>query len=121
MSDSVQEFGEEEIHLEKRDENVVEESSKDTTDNKGISTGTNLQIGEQKISQVQQGQLFTMKEFDKKLPIAWLRLKNKNNTDFKPAFNDEELSTLKNKGYKIAKKFSSEEKSYIISQGYKVP
>ena len=121
MSDSVQEFGEEEIHLEKRDENVVEESSKDTTDNKGISTGTNLQIGEQKISQVQQGQLFTMKEFDKKLPIAWLRLKNKNNTDFKPAFNDEEVSTLKNKGYKIAKKFSSEEKSYIISQGYKVP
>ena len=38
----------------------------------------------------------------------------------KPAFNDKEVSTLRSMGYKIAKRFSKEEKSYIISQGYEV-
>lgn len=32
----------------------------------------------------------------------------------------QEVSTLISKGYKIAKRFSKEEKSYIISQGYEV-
>ena len=61
-----------------------------------------------------------MESVNKKQPIAWLRLKNKNDNDFKPAFNDKEVSTLISKGYKIAKRFSNEEKSYIISQGYEV-
>ena len=64
--------------------------------------------------------LFVMESVNKKQPIAWLRLKNKNDNDFKPAFNDKEVSTLISKGYKIAKRFSKEEKSYIISQGYEV-
>lgn len=119
--DYVQESNEKEIHSENRNKNVVEDlSSKDTTDSKGISTDTNFQTIEQKISPVQQGQLFIMENANKKLPIAWLRLKNKNNNDFKPAFNDEEVSTLKSEGYKIAKRFSQEEKSYIISQGYEI-
>lgn len=33
---------------------------------------------------------------------------------------DKEVSTLRSMGYKIAKRFSKEEKSYIISQGYEV-
>lgn len=119
--DYVQESNEKEIHSENRNENVAEDlSSKDTTDNKDISTDTNFQTIEQKISPIQQGQLFILENSNKKLPIAWLRLKNKNYNDFKPAFNDEEVSTLKSKGYKIAKRFSQEEKSYIISQGYEI-
>ena len=119
--DYVQESNEKEIHLENRNENVVEDlSSKDTIDSKGIFRDTNFQTMEQKISPVQQGQLFIKENANKKLPIAWLRLKNKNNNDFKPAFSDEEVSILKSNGYKIAKRFSQEEKSYIISQGYEV-
>lgn len=115
--DYVQESNEKEIYSENRNENVAEDlSSKDTNDNKD----TNFQTIEQKISSVQQGQLFIMENSNKKLPIAWLRLKNKNNNDFKPAFSDEEVSTLKSRGYKIAKRFSQEEKSYIISQGYEI-
>lgn len=117
----VQESNEKEIHLENRNENVVEDlSSKDTIDSKGIFEDTNFQKMEQKISPVQQGQLFIKENANKKLPIAWLRLKNKNNNDFKPAFSDDEVSILKSNGYKIAKRFSQEEKSYIISQGYEV-
>ena len=108
-------------HSKNKNDNTEEDlSSKGTMDNKDISTDTNFQTIEQKISPIQQGQLFIMGNSNKKLPIAWLRLKNKNNNDFKPAFSDEEVSTLKSKGYKIAKKFSQEEKSYIISQGYKI-
>lgn len=79
-----------------------------------------VQESKQKISPVQQGQLFIMGNANKKLPIAWLRLKNKNNSDFKPAFSDEEILTLKSKGYKIAKRFSPEEKLCIITQGYEI-
>ncbi len=119
--DYVQGSNEKEIRSENRNENVVEDlSSKDSIDSKGISTDTNFQTIEQKISPVQQGKLFIMENTNKKLPKAWLRLKNKNNNDFKPAFSDEEISTLKSKGYKIARRFSQEEKSYIISQGYEI-
>ena len=119
--DYVQETNEKEIHLENRNENVVEDLfSKDTIDSKGISEDTNFQTMEQKSSLVQQRQLFIKENANKKLPIAWLRLKNRNNNDFKPAFSDEEVSILKSNGYKIAKRFSQEEKSYIISQGYEV-
>ena len=119
-SDYVQKSNENEIYSENRNENVAEDfSSKETTDSKGISD-TNSQTIEQKKSPVQQGQLFIMENANKKLPIAWLRLKNKSNNDFKPAFSDEEVSTLKSRGYKIAKRFSQEEKFYIISQGYEI-
>ena len=121
--DYVQESNEKEIYSENRNENVAEDlSSKDTTDSKGISTDTNFQTIEQKISPVQEGKLFIMENFNKKRPIAWLRpkLKNKNNNDLKPAFSDEEVLTLKSKGYKIAQRFNREEKLYIISQGYEV-
>ena len=120
--DYVQESNEKEICSENRNENVaVSLSSEDTIKGKDISTtDTNFPTIEQETSLVQQGQLFVMESVNKKQPIAWLRLKNKNNNDFKPAFNDKEVSTLISKGYKIAKRFSKEEKSYIISQGYEV-
>ena len=115
----VQESNEKEIYSENRNESVAEDlSSKDTTYNKDISTDTNSQTIEQRITPVQQGQLFIMGNTNKKSPIAWLRLKNKNNNVLKPAFSDEEVSTLKSRGYKIAKRFSQEEKARIISQGY---
>ena len=108
--------------VQNRNENVaVDLSSEDTIKGKDISTtDTNFPTIEQEISLVQQGQLFIKENANKKLPIAWLRLKNKNNNDFKPAFSDDEVSILKSNGYKIAKRFSQEEKSYIISQGYEV-
>ena len=120
--DYVQESNEKEIYSENRNENVaVDLSSEDTINGKDISTtDTNFLTIEQKSPLVQQGQLFVMESVNKKQPIAWLRLKNKNDNDFKPAFNDKEVSTLISKGYKIAKRFSKEEKSYIISQGYEV-
>lgn len=118
----VQESNEKEICSENRNENVVVDlSSENTIKGKDISTtDTNFPTIEQETSLVQQGQLFVMESVNKKQPIAWLRLKNKNDNDFKPAFNDKEVSTLISKGYKIAKRFSKEEKSYIISQGYEV-
>ena len=117
--DYVQESNEKEIHLEGRNGNDTEAlSPKTTIDGKDISTNTNIQTIEPKISPVQQGQLFVME--NKKQPIAWLRLKNRNNTDFKPAFSNEEVSSLESKGYKVAKRFSKEEKSLIISHGYEV-
>lgn len=117
-----QESNEKEICSENRNENVaVSLSSEDTIKGKDISTtDTYFPTIEQETSLVQQGQLFVMESVNKKQPIAWLRLKNKNDNDFKPAFNDKEVSTLISKGYKIAKRFSKEEKSYIISQGYEV-
>ena len=120
--DYVQESNEKEIYSENRNENVaVDLSSEDTINGKDISTtDTNFLTIEQKSPLVQQGQLFVMESVNKKQPIAWLRLKNKNDNDFKPAFNDKEVSTLRSRGYKIAKRFSKEEKSYIISQGYEV-
>lgn len=120
--DYVQESNEKEICSENRNENVVVDlSSENTIKGKDISTtDTNFPTIEQETSLVQQGQLFVMESVNKKQPIAWLRLKNKNDNDFKPAFNDKEVSTLISKGYKIAKRFSKEEKSYIISQGYEV-
>lgn len=120
--DYVQESNEKEIYSENRNENVaVDLSSEDTINGKDISTtNTNFLTIEQKSPLVQQGQLFVMESVNKKQPIAWLRLKNKNDNDFKPAFNDKEVSTLRSRGYKIAKRFSKEEKSYIISQGYEV-
>lgn len=120
--DYVQESNEKEICSENRNENVaVSLSSEDTIKGKDISTtDTYFPTIEQETSLVQQGQLFVMESVNKKQPIAWLRLKNKNDNDFKPAFNDKEVSTLISKGYKIAKRFSKEEKSYIISQGYEV-
>ena len=118
----MQESNEKEICSENRNENAaVDLSSEDTIKSKDISTtDTNFPTIEQETSLVQQGQLFVMESVNKKQPIAWLRLKNKNDNDFKPAFNDKEVSTLISKGYKIAKRFSKEEKSYIISQGYEV-
>ena len=118
----MQESNEKEIYSENRNENVaVDLSSEDTINGKDISTtDTNFLTIEQEAPLVQQGQLFVMESVNKKQPIAWLRLKNKNDNDFKPAFNDKEVSTLISKGYKIAKRFSKEEKSYIISQGYEV-
>ena len=120
--DYVQEPNEKEIYSENRNEDVaVASSSEDTINGKDISTtDTNSTTIEQKTLLVQQGQLFVMESLYKKQPIAWLRLKNKNDNDFKPAFNDKEVSTLRSRGYKIAKRFSKEEKSYIISQGYEV-
>ena len=120
--DYVQESNEKEIYSENRNENVaVDLSSEETINGKDISTtDTNFLTIEQKSPLVQQGQLFVMESVNKKQPIAWLRLKNKNDNDFKPAFNDKEVSTLRSRGYKIAKRFSKEEKSYIISQGYEV-
>ena len=120
--DYVQESNEKEIYSENRNENVaVDLSSEDTINGKDISTtDTNFLTIEQKSPLVQQGQLFVMESVNKKQPIAWLRLKNKNDNDLKPAFNDKEVSTLRSRGYKIAKRFSKEEKSYIISQGYEV-
>ena len=115
----MQESNEEEIHSVDRNGNDAEAlSSKATIDGKDISTNTNIQTIEPKISPVQQGQLFVME--NKKQPIAWLRLKNRNDTDFKPAFSNEEVSSLGSKGYKVAKRFSKEEKSLIISHGYEV-
>ena len=116
------ESNEKEICSENRNENVaVSLSSEDTIKGKDISTtDTNFPTIEQETSLVQLGQLFVMESVNKKQPIAWLRLKNKNDNDFKPAFNDKEVSTLRSMGYKIAKRFSKEEKSYIISQGYEV-
>ena len=112
--DYVQESNEKEIHsVDKNGNNAEALSSKATIDGKDISTNTNIQTIEPKISPVQQGQLFVME--NKKQPIAWLRLKNRNNTDFKPAFSNEEVSSLESKGYKVAKRFSKEEKSLIIS------
>lgn len=120
--DYVQESNEKEISSENRNENVaVDLSSEGTIKGKDISTtDTNFPTIEQETSLLQQGQLFVMENVNKKQPIAWLRLKNKNDNDFKPAFNEKEVSTLISKGYKIAKRFSKEEKSYIISQGYEV-
>ena len=108
--DYVQESNEKEICSENRNENVaVSLSSEDTIKGKDISTtDTNFPTIEQETSLVQQGQLFVMESVNKKQPIAWLRLKNKNDNDFKPAFNDKEVSTLISKGYKIAKRFSKE-------------
>ena len=117
----VQESNVKEIYSETRNENIVVDlSSADMINDKEISTDTNFPTIEQKNQLVQQGQLFVMENVNKKQPIAWLRRKNKNDDDFKPAFNDEEVSTLTSKGYRIAKRFSKEEKSYIISQGYEV-
>jgi hypothetical protein len=118
----MQKSNEKEIYSENRNENVaVDLSSEDTINGKDISTtDTNFLTIEQKSPLVQQGQLFVVESVNKKQPIAWLRLKNKNDNDFKPAFNDKEVSTLRSRGYKIAKRFSKEEKSYIISQGYEV-
>lgn len=115
----VKESNEKEIHSVNRNENIAEDaSSEDTINDNNISTHTNILTIDQKNLLVQQGQPSTMKIIDKKKPQKWLRLKNKNNNDLKPAFNDEEVSTLIDKGYKIVKRFSKEEKSYIISQGY---
>ncbi len=120
--DYVQESNEKEIYSENRKENVaIDLSSEDTIKGKDISTTeTNFPTIEQETSLVQQGQLSVKESVNKKQPIAWLRLKNKNDNDFKPAFNDKEVSTLISQGYKIAKRFSKEEKSYISSQGYEV-
>lgn len=119
--DYAQESNEKEIYSENRNKDVAVASSEDTINGKDISTtDTNSSTIEQKTMLVQQGQLFVMESLYKKQPIAWLRLKNKNDNDFKPAFTDKEVSTLRSRGYKIAKRFSKEEKSYIISQGYEV-
>lgn len=116
------ESNEKEIHSENRNENIAEDtsSSKDTINDKDISTDTNPPKIEQKTPFVQQGQLFAMESINKKQPIKWLRLKNKNNNDLKPAFNDEEVSTLISKGYKIVKRFTKEIKLNIGAQGYEV-
>lgn len=82
-----------------------------------------LPIENQKVNKLDYSQKSEEKEIhsenkvDKKQQIAWLR-KNKKNLE--PAFNDEDIMFWESKGYKIAKRFKDEEKSYIISQGYNI-
>lgn len=115
-----QEVNKQDYVQESNEKVTVDLSSEDTINGKDISTDTKFPTIEQKNPLVQQGQLFVMESesVNKKQPIAWFRLKDKNGNDFKPAFNDEEASTLRSRGYKIAKRFSKEEKLYITSQGY---
>lgn len=117
--DYAQKSEEEGTHSKNKNDNTEEDlSSKNIIDSKDISTNTDSQTAEQ-FSSVQQGQLFSIGNV-KKQPIAWLKLKNKNNNKLEPAFNNEDVLSLKNKGYKIIKRFKKEEKSYIISQGYEI-
>ena len=121
--DYVQESNEKEIYSKNRNENVaVGLSSEDTINGKDISTtDTNFPTIEQKTPLAQQGQLFVMESVNKKQPIAWFRLKRKNDFKPKPAFNKEDVSTLEKAGYAIIKRFNDKEEKYIISQGYEVP
>ena len=70
----------------------------------------------------EQGELFNDEpQKDQGKPIAWLWKKSRNNTSYKPAFDENGIKHLVDNGYNILKSLTPKAKEEIAKQGYEVP